>query len=115
MPSERGGAKHLTRHLFVIVKLGYIFLGKPDERAGRQREGEGTRRRTGGPGRPSTKGVAGTAYTGRVPDIVRERWRERMVAIGGRLRMCCNPPQRRRPGRLGFQTVAGGDANGDPG
>jgi len=59
MPSERGGAKHLTRHLFVTVTLGYIFLGKPDERAGRQPEGEGTRRRTGGPGAPVDEGRRG--------------------------------------------------------
>jgi hypothetical protein len=28
LPSERGGAQHLTRHLFVTVTLGYISLGK---------------------------------------------------------------------------------------
>ncbi|MGB8421413.1 hypothetical protein, partial [Paraburkholderia sp.] len=33
LPSERGGAQHLTRHLFVTVTLGYIFLGKAPDTA----------------------------------------------------------------------------------
>lgn len=28
LPSERGGAQHLIRHLFVTVTFGYIFPGK---------------------------------------------------------------------------------------
>jgi hypothetical protein len=42
LPSERGGAQHLTRHLFVTVTLGYIFLEKAtiERRPGERRQGD---------------------------------------------------------------------------